>query len=229
MKMGNAANAPFSAALADGKGKKRMCFINVVPFFPAKVDYMVSEAKRLAETAGLTNPAYSMTLQPEGSDPMKKIRYFAEKFGELRKKLEGTSVQPGILIQSILGHGWNGQTICGKNWHYTININGKTTYRMCPEEPEFLQYVREIFLALAPHRPAFFLTDDDLRLIYHAAVETFRQNTMDIFLDCPGREGPRYCAWSSARRLRRLAHVGEHPTRHHGHGRDTSCRRRIRQ
>ena len=30
--------------------------------------------------------------------------------------------------------------------------------------------------------------DDELRLIYHAAVETFRQNTMDIFLDCPGRE-----------------------------------------
>ena len=86
--MGNAANAPFSAALADGKAKRRMCFINVVPFFPAKVDYMVSEAKRLAGEVGLTNPAYSMTLQPEGDEPLKKIRYFAEKFGELREKLD---------------------------------------------------------------------------------------------------------------------------------------------
>ncbi|MBR4662974.1 MAG: hypothetical protein IKO93_03780 [Lentisphaeria bacterium] len=181
--MDNAANAPFSAAPADGKAKKRMCFINVVPFFPAKVDYMVSEAKRLAKEVGLINPAYSMTLQPEGDEPLKKIRYFAEKFGELRKKLEGTSVRPGILIQSIMGHGWNGQTICGKNWHYTININGKTTYRMCPEEPEFLQYVREIFLALTPHRPAFFLTDDDLRLINNSThgLECFCPLHMKLF------------------------------------------------
>ena len=60
--MNKTANSPFTSAVSDGKGKKRMCFINVVPFFPAKVDYMVSEAKRLAETVGLTNPAYSMTL-----------------------------------------------------------------------------------------------------------------------------------------------------------------------
>lgn len=31
-------------------------------------------------------------------------------------------------------------------------------------------------------------TDEDLALIYQAAVETFRQNALDLFMDCPGRE-----------------------------------------
>ncbi len=37
-------------------------------------------------------------------------------------------------------------------------------------------------------KPAPQLPDDDLRLIYDAAVETFRQNATDIFMDCPSRE-----------------------------------------
>ena len=95
--MSIAAKSPFPGAVSGAKGKKRMCFINVVPFFPAKVDYMVSEAKRLAGETGLTNPAYSMTLQPEGDEPMKKIRYFAEKFGELREKLPYDQLLPALL------------------------------------------------------------------------------------------------------------------------------------
>ncbi len=37
-------------------------------------------------------------------------------------------------------------------------------------------------------RPAPALPDDALKRIYNAAVETFRQNATDIFMDCPSRE-----------------------------------------
>lgn len=33
-----------------------------------------------------------------------------------------------------------------------------------------------------------FIEDKELERIYHAAVETFRQNTVDVFMDCPTRE-----------------------------------------
>ena len=143
----------------------KMQFINIVPFFPDRLDYMVLEAKRLLDTVGITSPAYSMSLHPEGGEPLEKPRYYADRFAVLREKLNDFGIKPGILVQSVMGHGWRGQPLCGKGWQYTININGNTAYRMCPLDRNFLQYVREVFLLMGTLHPAFFLTDDDIRLI----------------------------------------------------------------
>ncbi|MHB9011410.1 MAG: alpha-L-rhamnosidase-related protein [Ignavibacteriaceae bacterium] len=35
---------------------------------------------------------------------------------------------------------------------------------------------------------SFSCDDDSLNEIYSAAVQTFRQNSVDIFADCPSRE-----------------------------------------
>ncbi len=157
------------SCLADPQQSPKMRFINIVPFFPDRIDYMAEEAVRLYRTAGINSPAYCMTLHPEGPEPIAKAQYYAKAFAALKKKLEGTGVRPGILIQAVMGHGWNGQMLCGKPWQYTINIHGGTTYRMCPLDPGFREYVRETFRLLAPLRPAFFLTDDDIRLINNSS------------------------------------------------------------
>ncbi len=48
-------------------------------------------------------------------------------------------------------------------------------------------HLRELACPL-PLQSAYTGTDDELRRIYEAAVETFRQNAPDIFVDCPSRE-----------------------------------------
>ena len=143
----------------------KMHFINIVPFFPDRLDYMALEAKRLLDCAGIDSPAYCMSLHPEGNDPLEKPRYYAAQFGALQEKLRDSGIRPGILVQSVMGHGWRGQVLCGRDWQYTVNINGSTAYRMCPLDQNFLGYVQEVFRLLGALRPAFFLTDDDIRLI----------------------------------------------------------------
>ena len=34
----------------------------------------------------------------------------------------------------------------------------------------------------------FKIDDSDLKKVYQAAISTFRENAVDIFMDCPGRE-----------------------------------------
>lgn len=52
-----------------------MRFINVVGLFPGRLDYMVSEAKRLQKESGLNEVALCLTLHPEGF-PATKSRFF---------------------------------------------------------------------------------------------------------------------------------------------------------
>ena len=143
----------------------KMLLLNIAPFFPERVAYMAEEALRLWRVARIDSPAYCMTLHPVGDEPLAKARRFAAAFAQLQERLAGTPVRAGILVQAIMGHGWKGQRLCGPDWATTIDIDGQTTYRMCPLDPGFRDYTRQVFAMLAKCRPAFILTDDDIRLI----------------------------------------------------------------
>ncbi len=85
-------------------------------------------------------------------------------------------------------------------WH----LKGGCTYRLMTVEPYTLQYMNVIVMGGAAEVavPAIIrydfpegeithavpMPDETLRAIYDAAVETFRQNTLDIYMDCPSRE-----------------------------------------
>ncbi len=95
--------------------------------------------------------------------------------------------------------GQNG-TACEVRWA----LQGGKEYHLLSFEPYTYRYIQilsaggkarieEVSLR-CEHCPADVLkpapqfSDDDLRKIYDAAVETFRQNATDIFMDCPSRE-----------------------------------------
>ncbi len=167
--------------------ENEMLFINVVGFFPDRVDYMVREAKRVSRKTGLKRIAFCMTMQPEGSAPEKKAEYYAEKFRDIRESLKETDILPGILVQSIMGHGWNGGVLCEHPWHYTVNITGKTAYRFCPLEEGFRRYAAGMISRLAEERPSFLLIDDDIRLINNSS------NGLECFCELHVREFNRKC------------------------------------
>ena len=91
-------------------------------------------------------------------------------------------------------------TSCSVRWA----LEGGRSYTLISFEPYTYRYIQILSVGgqakieevsqICEHCPAYVLKpapklpDDDLRKIYDAAVETFRQNATDIFMDCPSRE-----------------------------------------
>ncbi|MCQ2380157.1 MAG: hypothetical protein MJ025_04470 [Victivallaceae bacterium] len=142
-----------------------MNFISIAPFFPNDMEYTIRESRHMAEASGIKKNAYSMTMQPDGTDVYAKPKLCAEAFGKLREALKDDDIIPGILIQSTVGHGWAGAVTCERDWAEIINIKGITLHRMCMLDPNFREYTRTMIKMLAEKKPAFFLIDDDLRAI----------------------------------------------------------------
>jgi len=140
-----------------------MHFINVVPFFPDDPGYMAGQARRIANEVGLNAPAFSLPLHPEGTPAHKKADGFAAAFAALQKELAGDpDIHPGILLQSLLGHGWSAEvSLTGETWQKTVTKEGSSTSRQCPLDRGFRDYVLAAIEALAASKPTFFLVDDD--------------------------------------------------------------------
>ena len=87
----------------------------------------------------------------------------------MRKRLEGTPIRPGILVQNTMGHGWPGQEEQKRDWPVTVTIEGIETGRQCPSSAEFRKFVTDGFSLLAKEKPSLFLVDDDFRLNNNSA------------------------------------------------------------
>lgn len=142
-------------------------FFNIVPYSPG---FELEQAARMREYCARTGNdlvLYSLTLHPEGKPAWKKVDEAIGSFRAFRKALEGSGVRAGVLIQSILGH-WVRTDRDIEPWQRSIDIDGRIT-RFCPFDPAFAEYIERVGLALANERPAFVLTDDDLRSFFPKA------------------------------------------------------------
>ena len=140
---------------------------NVVPMY---IGHEVEQAARCVEMYGRTGEdlaLYSLTLHPEGRPAMDKVNRYVASYRAFAKSLEGTKVRPAILVQAILGH-WPRADKDIEPWERTVDQAGKTV-RFCPSDPGFGAYIESVFRALAAEKPAFILTDDDVRAFSHGA------------------------------------------------------------
>ncbi len=150
-----------------------MRFINVVGNFPQEIDYMVSEAKRLKDEVGLEEVALSLTLHPEGKPAFEKPLMYQKVFREYKSKLEGTGIKVGILLQSLIGHGWLGGACCEEGWQRAENINKIPVDRSCILDEGFRNYIYETVKLMASEKPYALLVDDDFRQIDGHGLECF--------------------------------------------------------
>ncbi|MCQ2379286.1 MAG: hypothetical protein MJ016_08835, partial [Victivallaceae bacterium] len=169
--------------LAKYPDAKKMNFISVTYFNPDEVPYMIGEAKRAAESSGIRKNAYSMSISPTGKNPIRVVEKYADAFGKLKKGLDGSGVEVGILVQSLVGHGWAGSATSQDPMEYIINQKNRTVYRYCMLDPKFRKYTHDAMVLLAKQKPAFFLMDDDMRTINNGdnGVECFCESHMKIY------------------------------------------------
>ena len=55
-------------------------FLNVVPFFPNDLDYMVEQAIRIADEVGLKDIAFCLSLHPQGTPAKARADVYAAAF-----------------------------------------------------------------------------------------------------------------------------------------------------
>ncbi|MFA6814840.1 MAG: hypothetical protein WCS73_00910 [Lentisphaeria bacterium] len=165
-----------------------MRFLNVVGIYPEKIDYMVSEAKRLYNTADINEVALCMTLHPQGRPAIEKPELFKKIFHEYKAKLAGSGIHVGVLIQSTIGHGWLGAACCKEDWQRAENINKFPVDRMCILDPNFRDYIYKMITLIAEEHPYSLLIDDDFRQINGRGLECFCPNHIKQFNDYDGKQ-----------------------------------------
>jgi len=172
-----------AAALAAGvvsaaKAGEGYRLYNVVPMCLGHEAEQAAKSVEMYERTGEDLALYSLTLHPEGKPATEKVDRYVASYRAFAQALKGTKVRPAVLVQAILGH-WPRTDKDIEPWERTIDQDGKTV-RFCPLDPGFGAYIEYVFKALAAERPAFILTDDDVRAFSHGA-ECFCKTHVKIF------------------------------------------------
>jgi hypothetical protein len=105
-----------------------------------------------------------MTLVPEGDPPEDKAGILGGRLLAFRRAFKGDAARVGILAQATIGHGWTPDE--PSPYQKIVRLDGTPAYQMCPLDQAFQHYVRDAFRRLAVLRPAFFMVDDDFRLLH---------------------------------------------------------------
>ena len=140
---------------------------NVMPFSPGREAQSAADCREYLERTGCDLALYSLTLHPEGKPAMEKVERYVASFRALKRELAGSGVRLGVLVQAIIGH-WPRVDKDIEDWTRTVNIKGEKV-RFCPDDPGFAKYIDDTFALLAKEKPAFVLTDDDVRAYSHDA------------------------------------------------------------
>jgi hypothetical protein len=137
--------------------------LHVMPLLPGHESELAADAEKLLNTGVCTDIACIMTLVPEGDPPEDKARVLGDRFAAFRKVYQADTSRLGILAQATIGHGWMPDE--PSKYQKIIRPDGTPVYQMCPLDPAFQDYIRDAFRHLAMLSPAFFMIDDDFRLL----------------------------------------------------------------
>lgn len=136
---------------------------HVMPLLPGREAELAADASRLLETGVCTHVACIMTLVPESDPPVDKAKILGERFLTFRRAFAGDASRVGILAQATIGHGWTPDEPAP--FQKIVRPDGTPAYQMCPLDTAFREHIRGAFRHLASLRPAFFMIDDDFRLL----------------------------------------------------------------
>ena len=136
---------------------------NVISVFPGHEDFAVSEILRQKREVGLDRFLVSLSFHPQTTPAHKLIPVLCERFRKVREGVAGEGVELAVLVQSTLGHGWNGKVpLTRETWQHVVMFDGAENPRFCMLDPGFRGYVRDCISAIAAERPSLLLIDDDV-------------------------------------------------------------------
>ncbi len=136
---------------------------NVIPIFPGHEDFAISEILRQHREVGLDRYLVSLSFHPQRTPASDLIPVLCERFRKVRDGVAGSGVELAVLVQSTLGHGWNGKVpLTRETWQHVHYFDGSESPRFCVLDPGFRAYVRDSIAAIAAEKPSLLLIDDDV-------------------------------------------------------------------
>ncbi len=138
-------------------------FVNVLPSFAEAPDFALSEIRRQRRDVGIREFMPSLSFHPQRSPAKTLIPELCGRFRKLKEDLRNDDIVLGVLMQSILGHGWNGKVpLTDETWMHVWKLQKDVEDpRYCLLDPGFRAYALDCVAAIARERPAFILLDDD--------------------------------------------------------------------
>ena len=151
----------------DSSQKLTPFFISIIPNFADQEEYLAELIRERYTKTGIEYYAMSYPLHPQGNDLYEKVKVQKASFRKLKELLkDDEEISLGILFQSTVGHGgvWNLTPQCSIEADHILKADGSFDPCRCPLDERFLEYIRNCVTLLCEERPAFVLTDDDMRM-----------------------------------------------------------------
>ncbi len=142
--------------------------LQLYSIMPHDTDHLeeICEDIRLQQESGVSTCAmFSMSLAPEGKDPMAKVLTLLARYDKFREKLSPLGIRTGILIQSTIGHGYPLNELADFQRYVGLS-HGKEGNLYCPAGDAFCEFFYEVGATIAKHHPDAIMTDDDVRLMH---------------------------------------------------------------
>ena len=143
--------------------QRALTAFHVMPLIPGREAELAADAEQLLRAGVCTHVAAMMTLVPESDPPVDKARILGDRFVTFRNAFKGDTARLGILAQATIGHGWVPDEPAP--YQKIIRPDGTEAYQMCPLDKDFQAHIRQTFLHLGALKSAFFMIDDDFRLV----------------------------------------------------------------
>ena len=151
-------------ALGVGLAAERPWFMNVVPTWSGEsLQFSINEIIRQKDEVGLDTFIPSLSFHPQTTPAKDLIPILCGRYRRLKAGVEGKDITLGVLVQSLLGHGWNGKVpLTNEKWQHVVKCDGSVSPRFCVLDPGFRAYTYDAIRAIAQEKPAFLLLDDDV-------------------------------------------------------------------
>lgn len=140
-------------------------FYNIAPYSPGDEKALADEMREYVARTGYSKVLYCLSFHLEGRPAMAKTHRLMESYRALKRELDGSEVELGVLLQSTLGH-WPRVDKDVEPWQRTVNLDGEEV-RFCPADPRFQAFMRETVRLVAAESPSLVMTDDDVRAFSH--------------------------------------------------------------
>ena len=159
----HAAGAEYTINPKESREMTPLYTLHVMPLLPGREAELARDAEQLLKDGVCTHVACKMTLVPEGVPAMDKAAVLGADYLAFLREFNGPRDRVGILLQATIGHGWTPDEPC--DFRKIVRADGVEEYRMCPLDKNFLVYLEQQVSALAALKPAFFMVDDDFRML----------------------------------------------------------------
>lgn len=138
-------------------------WIDIAPLLAGREAEIEADLRRLARETCVDSVAFSCPLHPEGDPPLDKAAAFAPLVAAMKKRLAGSGLRVGVLVQSTMGHGYVPDSPAP---FQTLRLrDGRAPAVFCPLDGAFRAHIgAQVASLVAGCDPDFLLLDDDTRL-----------------------------------------------------------------